>query len=232
MKYAIFSDIHGNSHAFQTMLAQCLNQHVEGYLFCGDIMGYYYDSEEIFAAMATLPNLYAVRGNHDQLALDIAKGKADKEALAEKYSSAYIRPLSPSLQTYLEALPLAQILQIEGKLVYLAHGSPGDPLNGRIYPDTLLPKDWAVETDFVFLGHTHYQMERSKKETRIFNPGSLGQPRDGKGFAYATVDFSTGELERHTVSFPLVPLLEEIALWDPDKPYLREVLLRKAKGKL
>lgn len=65
--------------------------------------------------------------------------------------------------------------------IYLCHGTPEDPLNGRAYPDT--PVDSYIngcrENDVIIMGHTHYPMCKRYNNTMIMNPGSVGQPRDG-----------------------------------------------------
>ena len=47
MKFVIFSDIHGNFKALQQMLKATSNLEVDGYIFCGDLVGYLCEQEEI-----------------------------------------------------------------------------------------------------------------------------------------------------------------------------------------
>ena len=60
----------------------------------------------------------------------------------------------------------------------MIHGSPEDPLNGRIYPDTPINKKDFTPFDYVFSGHTHHAVLRKVDNTFYVNVGSIGQPRD------------------------------------------------------
>ena len=46
MKYAIFSDIHGNYDALKCVLAKAKELKIEKYFFCGDLVGYGAESEK------------------------------------------------------------------------------------------------------------------------------------------------------------------------------------------
>lgn len=203
------------------------NEEIEGYLFCGDLTGYYYHAGEIIEVAKRLSNFYAVRGNHDELFLDALSDSAAKHEAVKKYGSSY-QKLNAKIAEYIRTLPEVITLKIGNFNVAILHGSPTSPLSGRIYPDSLLDMP-PLEYDFLFVGHTHYQMTRLHSKNckcKIVNPGSLGQPRDGKGFSYCIVDFITGEIERKRVSFDLSPLLTEISEKDSEMVYLIDVLNR------
>ena len=138
MKLCVFSDIHGNGVAFKAAEKMLLNEAADMNLFLGDLCGYYHDQIEIFDRLRTFPNLFAVLGNHDQIFLDIKKGNAE---LAAEYLSKYGRSMELLLERencqmadWLRALP--KMLRIPKLGCLVCHGSPDDPLNGYIYPDT------------------------------------------------------------------------------------------------
>jgi len=211
MKYALFSDIHGNFYAFEAMMNELVHKNIEGYLFCGDLTGYYYQAEKIVKKIKQLPNFYAVRGNHDQFFIDSLTDNTKHTEIVE----------------YIKSLPEVITMKIGNFNISMLHGSPKSPLSGRIYPDSPLDIE-PLMYDFLFVGHTHYQMTRScAKSCRIVNPGSLGQPRDGKGFSYCLVDFISGEVEYNSVNFDLSLLVMEIAKKDPGNSYLSDVLKRR-----
>ncbi len=165
------------------------------------------------------------------LYLDAMSDSALRQTAVSKYGSSY---KSPNCETaeYIRALPEVMHLQVGRFSVMLLHGSPIDPLYDRIYPDTPL-EFLPLAYDFLFTGHTHYQMERTHPNAcRIVNPGSLGQPRDGRGFSYCMVDFTTGEVERRRVEPDLTALYAQIAERDPQMPYLRDVLKRNGRQRL
>ena len=225
MKYAVFSDIHGNAYAFEAMINSLHGEKIEGYLFCGDIVGYYYQAERIVEAFKQLPNFLAVRGNHDEMYLRALSDIESRNAAIEKYGSSYNKPDAFTTE-YIQSLPEFITTNIGNFNIAMLHGSYSSPLSGRIYPDS--PLDMLpLEYDFLFIGHTHYQMTRlCPKNCQIINPGSLGQPRDGKGFAYCIIDFIKGEIDRRFVDFDISPLFDEIAERDSGMPYLSDVLNR------
>jgi putative phosphoesterase len=224
MKYVLFSDIHGNSYAFEAMMKKLAGEKIEGYFFCGDIADYYYHTIENIKKIKQLPNFYAVRGNHDALLLDAFGSDEKKHFAIRQYGNAY-RYLNGEVADYIKPLPESMTVKIAGCNIMLIHGSPENHLNGRIYPDTPMDTE-TLNCDYLFLGHTHYQMIRVLKNCKIVNPGSLGQPRDGKGFSYYMIDFSTGKIEAQRVSFDLSPLFSEISVKDSENKYLFEVLKR------
>jgi predicted phosphodiesterase len=62
--------------------------------------------------------------------------------------------------------------------------------------------EWAarldhVDVDFVCVGHTHVPMDLQLDNTRVINPGSVGQPRDGDARAsYAVIEDGVVEFKR------------------------------------
>lgn len=108
------------------------------------------------------------------------------------------------------------------------HGSPEDPLNGRVYPDKDISEDPNYNGfDFVFLGHTHHKMKKRAGDAWVINPGSLGQQRDGKGCSYLELDTESLQIKFHIVDYPVADLLFEIEQKDPGNKALIDVLLRK-----
>lgn len=225
MRYAFFSDIHGNIYALEAMLETLRHEPMDGYLFCGDFVGYYYHSLRVIQRAKQLPNFHGVCGNHDALYLEASTDSAVQAEAIKKYGSAYAS-LEEEVAQYLQTLPKGLILQMGGYRIRMLHGSPEDPLWGRIYPDTALG-GLSLDCDFLLLGHTHYPMIKEVGGCKIVNPGSLGQPRDGKGFSYCILDFLTGRVERRLAVFDKAPLLKEITQRDPGMPYLSEVLCRQ-----
>ena len=58
------------------------------------------------------------------------------------------------------------------------HGSPRDPLNGYVYPDTEMDSFEKLPYDAIFMGHTHRSFIKKAGEKIIANVGSCGLPRD------------------------------------------------------
>ena len=79
MKYGIFSDAHANYEALKEVLAYFKSARVDGYVFCGDLIGYGPQPVECVEALRKLPEAMIVLGNHDAALIgkiDIKIGRA------------------------------------------------------------------------------------------------------------------------------------------------------------
>lgn len=206
MKICIFSDVHGNIDALNEMLKR-ERERTDIFLFAGDIFGYFYNQHEILYELMSLENLFAVRGNHDSYFLR----QKSSAALVDKYGSSYKYSILDKERKFLEDLPEIMELEIDENRFGIYHGGLEDYLEQRIYPDTEIDFETVnSKYEYLILGHTHYRFIRKEKDVVIINPGSLGQPRDGKGFGYCVLETNTGECEFSTVSVDKKKLLEEI----------------------
>lgn len=213
MKICIFSDIHGNGEALDMMLSDVTGQ-VDAYIFAGDIWGYFYDQEHVIDSLMSLPELVAVKGNHDEYYLrhDFTPD------LLDRYGSSYLTPLYENRRSFIEKLPDHLTFEIDGRKFGIYHGGLSDSLEQRIYPDTEIEKNDQVERfDYLILGHTHYRMCKRIVRTTVINPGSLGQPRDGQGFSYCILNTETDGIDFRTVTIDISKLLEHVAQTDGDK---------------
>lgn len=214
MKYGVFSDIHGNLEAFLNMLKELKDEGVDGYICCGDLAGYYYEQEEVAAQLQQLSPLFMVAGNHDMNYLKANKEEDLRQAYSLKYGNSYINTYSPSLLQFLEALPSEITTVVNGRKVGIFHGSVENPIQGRIYPDCTSFDGKYQQYDICFLGHTHYQMAKQVGNTLILNPGSLGQPRDSKGFSYCIFDFENMTYRFRTVKINKDALKQQVLLYE------------------
>ena len=74
MRYAFFSDIHGNWDAFEAVLADMEGQNVDVSVCLGDIVGYGAESHRCVRQVVDMKVL-CLAGNHDHAAI----GKVDIE---------------------------------------------------------------------------------------------------------------------------------------------------------
>lgn len=223
MKYVIFSDIHGNGEALRKLLEKEASSDT-GFIFCGDICGYYYEIWECVDLLKSIKGLIAVRGNHDQYYIDAFDDAEMTKQLAKKYGSTYIEKRD-YVRHYLSSLPLIRTINCDGRVIQIQHGTPENLLEGRLYPDTPLPI--ADKGTIYMVGHTHYQMYRDSGGTIWVNPGSLGQPRDGKGFSYCKLDTETWNFQFSSMDVDIKGLVQKIRMNDPENKYLEEILYRK-----
>lgn len=213
MRICLFSDIHGNSDAMERML-DMEGHKTDVFIFAGDIFGYFYGQREVIDTFMSLKNLIAVKGNHEKKYLD----KSISEETFDKYGNSYNIVLSDAQEEYLRQLPDYIEISIDKKRFGIFHGGPRSHLEQRIYPDTeIRDKSMNEQYEFLILGHTHYRLEKKLGHTTIINPGSLGQPRDGKGFSYCILDTKNGISLFKSVEIDVQKLLSQVRKMDSDR---------------
>ena len=47
-KIGILSDIHGNYDALEAVLKRAKKEKIDRFIFCGDLIGYYYEPKKMF----------------------------------------------------------------------------------------------------------------------------------------------------------------------------------------
>jgi len=230
MKVGLISDIHGNSPAFQAVLAALRNR-VNSILFMGDLVGYYPFVNEC-AECWDADHIIGILGNHDQTLIDcLAEGKEPEQSYSARYGSALkrcLRQLSPQARALLGSWPQRLSLTLEDLSVAMFHGAPWMPLEGRVYPDF---QGWerfqSCSEDVILLGHTHYPMVKECGGKLIINPGSVGQPRSRSGAAeYAILDVTNRSVIFERVPYDVSRVIQDARLHDPEMSYLVEVLSR------
>ncbi|MBQ4557219.1 MAG: YfcE family phosphodiesterase [Clostridia bacterium] len=102
--------------------------------------------------------------------------------------------------TFLDGIPEKEaVLDIEGHRIFICHGHTRMVKYGL---GALLNVAKEKNCDIALYGHTHIAREEydSESEVYMFNPGSIGEPRDGR-FTYgilsldkSNVLFSIGEV--------------------------------------
>lgn len=230
MKIIFFSDIHGNKYVLPQFLDAIKKEKPDQVIFCGDIFGYYYYQNEIIDIFKK-NNFITLLGNHDQYFLDILKGNADIKYLIERYGNSYKKiqdKITKENIQFIKKLKPYYKFKIDGHNIGVFHGSPDDPLNGRVYPDTKIEQTKEYKKyEYVILGHTHHKMERKIGSTVVLNPGSIGQQRDGKGCSYLILNTNKNKYEFKTIEFNPNKLIKDIEFYDQNNDKLKEVLFRK-----
>jgi putative phosphoesterase len=176
---AFISDVHSNIEALEAVLDEVGKMKV---YCCGDIVGYGASPNEVVRVLRDI-GATCVLGNHDRASLSGDVGDFNPRAgMAAIWTSQH---LSEESRAFLVSLPREVTTELWGKRVYMAHGSPDDPMWEYVLPSThadlfdyYLQK---VHADVMALGHTHFAFEwRSDRSGGlVFNPGSVGQPRTG-----------------------------------------------------
>ena len=208
MIYGVFSDIHANFEALRMVLGFYEKNKVEYFIYCGDLVGYGPQPQECVQALMALKDFRAVLGNHDAA----VAGRMDMKWFNPNALAAIEfarKNLSGASLAFLAALPE----RLETPEFTMVHGSPRKPLTEYLlgesqFLDNL--KLWTVSPCFV--GHTHMPayfrqdaagfpdsdflgpMQRMAVGGGrfMFNPGSVGQPRDNDPRASCAI-YDTGK---------------------------------------
>jgi len=226
MKICIFADIHGNGPAFKSAYEMITKEDADLNIFLGDICGYYFDQQQIYEMLSSLPNLIAIKGNHDQMFLELLWGDdTSRKDYRIKYGNSIERLIadgSSDLREWLLKLPESYYSPKLGLGCY--HASPWGSMEGYVYPDSSLKKFLDYEPTIFILGHTHYPMVRTISDKLIVNPGSLGQPRNSALPTYAIIDFPSKKVTFREVSYDNAELIKQIDKFGSNKEYLKNFL--------
>ena len=231
MKLVVFSDIHGNSFALDAFLTKLKSIEYDYLIFCGDIFGYYYNQSQIIEKLSEQRNLIWLKGNHDEYFVKLFYGKLEAAGYIENYGHSYEKLTERFTQKevqLIESLASEYVLSIDNYKIGIFHGTPENPLEGRLYPDMhSVRESFYLPYDIVILGHTHCRMNRTIGTTAVLNPGSLGQPRDGSGFGFAVINTKSRTIDFQNVSFDQRLLYAQIDFYDSGLSKLKDVLERR-----
>lgn len=217
MRCAVLADVHANLHALTAVLAALRRDRVDRYVCAGDLVGYGPLPNECVELLFSLP-LTAVAGNHELMVRGVL-GTERCTPLA-RASVTWTRGALAD-RTLARLVTLPEVTVLPGSVV--AHGSLSDateyvrqPAQARRQLDQLTRTHPAA--DVLLLGHTHTAwafgsrrgtvlhqaagvVDLTRDDRWLLNPGSVGQPRDGKPLAR----FLVLDLDSRTATFHAVP---------------------------
>lgn len=196
MRRLILADIHSNFDALSAVLADAQGQWDE-IVCCGDVAGYGASPNEVIEWART--NCAAiVRGNHDRACAAIGETEDFNERAGDAVRWTRDQ-LSGENCEWLRALPVGPLLFGDYEL---AHGSPLDEDEYLLTHYEIAPLGEVIMRPVCFIGHTHVQsgwewnragfwelrrptmneqectITLDPEHVYLFNPGSVGQPRD------------------------------------------------------
>jgi predicted phosphodiesterase len=194
MRVAIATDIHGNRHAFEAVIAAAEESGAEELWCLGDLVGYGGDPDAS-VELARRHCTVCLAGNHDLAVVDVLSLEEFSRgaALAARWTREVI---TDDTREFLLSL------KPEGAAggVGLYHASPRDPIWEYVLSGLTAELCFDVTDHRVSLiGHSHVALSFDRQEgspasgtTRkegteldiatgqwLINPGSTGQPRDG-----------------------------------------------------
>jgi predicted phosphodiesterase len=230
MKYALFSDVHGNLPALEAVLADIdARDDVDAVYHLGDLGGYAPWPNEVVALLRER-GITGIAGNYDSTVAtnyEHCGCKAETQRQEELSHLSYgwtLEHVTAETKRFFATLPFRMDLRPRGghksrPQVVLVHGTP--TLNTLYWteerPDTFCVKMAraanAREGDMIAFGHTHKPWHREVAGIRFLNTGSVGKPKDGDwraGYVLVEAEEEIGEVEFVRVEYDLERTVEGI----------------------
>jgi predicted phosphodiesterase len=224
MRFAIFSDVHGNLEALDAVLADARQRRCTHFVCLGDVVGYNASPRECIHRVREL-NCPVVKGNHDEEATLSASSERFNE-LAECAIEWTRDALTAEDKEWLRGLPLQERVH-DFTIVHATLDTPGQW--GYVFNKLDAVASFTYQrTAVCFFGHTHvptvFIRGQSIRQERIehiriepakkyfINAGSVGQPRDGNWrAAYCIYDIENNLVELLRVKYDLAAAQKKIA---------------------
>ena len=237
MRYLVLSDVHANLTALEAVLAEAERRGFDAALFLGDAVGYYPQAEEVVARLAALDPAVGLLGNHDSMLLSLLRGESPdagrRSRIVQPVLEEQAKTLSPASVAWLETLVPHHV----GERFEAVHGALARPwqyMHGLVDAEENLG---LLTRPLCLVGHTHVPRVLASAEgpngrvlwrqvtfrqgsgsyrmppraRGFFNPGSVGQPRDGfPEAAYGFYDPDAGRLEVVRVPYDVVTVQRSV----------------------
>jgi len=199
---AVISDLHGNLEALEAVLQEIRGIDV---ICLGDLVDYGANPNEVVGLVRSR-GIRTIMGNHDWAAVN---GDTSQFNARAAMSSIWTqRHLTGESLEYLRALSPEMRDPFEGPEAYFTHGSPDDRLweyvDPRTHADLFGHYLSRLEVSLIGLGHTHVPYVWKEEGKTVFNPGSVGQPRDGNpkaSFAVITIEGKEATVDLRRVKY-------------------------------
>lgn len=195
MKIGIITDIHNNLTALRNVVDRLNNMECDKIICCGDIIGIGPNPEETVQYMMQIPNLIAVRGNHEKYLLEGIPSEYPNDenmSLEEMEHHKWEHHLLSAVSiSFLKNLPYRICVNYEGFNISVMHycmDREGHYIHYQANPsaDDLHKMFADVQSDIILYGHNHCRNICKGKKLYI-NVGSLGCPAQDKNIARAGV---------------------------------------------
>lgn len=223
MRFAIFSDLHGNLEATEAVLADARDRGCTDYVCLGDIVGYNANPHECVDLVRKM-ECPVVKGNHDEQA-SLDESSRGFNPLAETAINWTRDHLDDADKQWLRDLRLTR--QVRDFTV--VHATLDTPEQwGYVFNNLDAIASFTYQhTTLCFFGHTHVAgafvrdegVERVQLDQLSINPakkyfinaGSVGQPRDGNWrAAYCIYHADQNRVEQRRVKYDLAAAQKKI----------------------
>ncbi|MBN1866365.1 metallophosphoesterase family protein [Candidatus Sumerlaeota bacterium] len=216
-RFVVFSDVHGNLPALDTLLKEIDSCDYEACFCLGDVVGYGANPNQCCDRIVSR-KIPTVMGNHDYVAVMLEDVEYFNEVARTAIKWTHER-LVPEHVDFLKSLPH----RIDRGDFTFVHASPFEPPRWHYVltrSDARLNFD-AFDKWICFVGHSHQafvvellgreltcpdpeEIELDREKRYIVNVGSVGQPRDhNPDLCYVSVDLAENRLRFHRVAYPV-----------------------------
>ena len=226
MRACVISDIHGNLHALDAVLAAITEEAPDEIWCLGDLVGYG-PRPNACCRLVEREAAFSLCGNHDlgvigTIGLD---GFSDDAAESARWTQSV---LDPDARVFLEGLEPLGVREEAG----LYHASPVDPVWEYVMsPEAAAAAIVTAPERIVLVGHSHLALTFALADGRLagglapdgteldlgaadrwlLNPGSVGQPRDGDPrAAFLVLDLDAGRATYRRVPYPVAATQQEL----------------------
>ena len=236
MRTLILSDVHANLVAFEAVLRHATKRRFDEVVFLGDIVGYYSEPERCVALLRDLSPKANILGNHDAMLLSEVGERGESHfrsrSVVAEVVSKHAQVLSRESVAYIDSFQNHAV----GRGWEATHGSLRERWAYLSSLTQAQENQPAMQRDLLFFGHTHVPVAyvrvsmNGKEMWRtagfrgdhatyrippnaqvLFNPGSVGQPRDGVPKAsYAVSDDESRTLEVFRVDFDIAKVQRQL----------------------
>jgi putative phosphoesterase len=203
MKIGFISDIHSNKIALKSVLEDMPT--VDKLICMGDIIGYGPWPSDCVEIVQEECDLF-VRGNHDR---QVSYPREYKSNVPE-YEGLIHSKAKLTNEQFNWVTTLPEQISIDDYLCVHSHPVSTD---NYVYPsDFSAMGRYLSEYDGLVMGHTHKQGKETIEDGKlVFNPGSVGQPRDeDERAAYAVLDSDKNTVELRRTEYDIEKVINKI----------------------
>src|SRR6476620_4193532 len=212
MRLAIFSDVHGNLPALESVLADIHARRFDAVYCLGDLVGYGPFPNEVTERIRQ-EQIPTVMGNYDDGVgferddCGCAYREADEKRRGDESLAWTKAHVTADNKTLLRTLAHEIRIEVDGRRVLLVHGSPRK-INEYLFEDRPISSFQRLaassNADIILCGHTHKPYTKLVDDVLFVNVGSVGKPKDGDWRAcYAILDTQTPAAEFVRVKYDL-----------------------------
>ena len=187
-RIAVFSDVHGNVHAFEAMYEDACQHDIDESWFIGDLLMPGPGVNQIWKIFKKLHPTVVVRGNWDDLTVRGARGEMDLDKPSHIYFARLGQYVGERVATQvleeIASWPLHDIVKVGPLTFGISHNLPNLNMGQALFPTndtTNFDQLFGTESpDIAIYAHVHHELLRyASDERKILNPGSVGEPFNG-----------------------------------------------------